>query len=167
MLLLQIHPTDSAEIVLITTVANLSHEGRANEASETREPNDDEQTICFSVRVTRKQFEHLCAPMLQRCRTVSRAVLADCGGLAKAQIDDVVLVGGSTQVPAVRAVIKEVFEREELCVSVRGDRAVAEGAAIQGAILGGADRFHLSKVRSFWSFVFVCLFAGCLVDSVH
>jgi molecular chaperone DnaK (HSP70) len=141
---------DSAEIALTTTVLNLSHEG----VSPTNDTDGAvaEPAFCFRVRVTRKQFEHLCAPMLERCRAVSRAVLADCGGLAKAQIDDVVLVGGSTQVPAVRTVIREVFERKELCVSVRGDRAVAEGAAIQGAILAGIDRFHLSKVRLAHSF---------------
>jgi L1 cell adhesion molecule like protein len=59
------------------------------------------------------------------------------GGLAKNQIHEVVLVGGSTRIPKVQQLLQEFFNGKELCKAINPDEAVAYGAAVQGAILSG------------------------------
>jgi L1 cell adhesion molecule like protein len=63
-------------------------------------------------------------------------VLQD-AGLAKAQVHEVVLVGGSTRIPKIQELIKQYFNQKEPCRSINPDEAVAYGAAVQAAILGG------------------------------
>jgi L1 cell adhesion molecule like protein len=55
---------------------------------------------------------------------------------SKSDIDDIVLVGGSSRIPRVQALLREYFNGKELCQSINPDEAVAYGAAVQGAILG-------------------------------
>lgn len=57
--------------------------------------------------------------------------------LKKSDIDEIVLVGGSTRIPKVQDLLKEYFEGKELNKGVNPDEAVAYGAAVQGGILGG------------------------------
>jgi L1 cell adhesion molecule like protein len=64
-------------------------------------------------------------------------VLKD-AGVSKSKIDEVVLVGGSTRIPKVQRLVQEFFNGKEPCKSVNPDEAVAHGAAVQAAILGGA-----------------------------
>jgi L1 cell adhesion molecule like protein len=64
-------------------------------------------------------------------------VLKD-SGIAKSQVDEVVLVGGSTRIPKVQQLIKDFFNGKEPCKSINPDEAVAWGAAVQAAILSGS-----------------------------
>lgn len=59
--------------------------------------------------------------------------------ISKDKIDDIVLVGGSSRIPRVQQLLKEFFNGKDLCQSINPDEAVAYGAAVQGAILGGAN----------------------------
>jgi molecular chaperone DnaK (HSP70) len=84
-------------------------------------------------------------PLGTRMRLVIRRALAD-ASLAPDQIDEVVLVGLSTKMPWVRFVASDEFHTNELCSNVHGDRAVSQGAAIQGAIMAGVDTYTLRKI---------------------
>ncbi len=86
--------------------------------------------------VTRGEFEKLIAPFLDRTRRHCLHVLAD-AGLEPGDLDEVILVGGSTRIPRVRTLVAEIFGREPN-LSQHPDEAVALGATIQGGILSGA-----------------------------
>ena len=85
--------------------------------------------------LTRAKFEQMAADLLERSKEPCRKALAD-AGLSEDQIDEVILVGGSTRIPAVQQIVKELFKKEPN-KGVNPDEAVAVGAAIQGGILGG------------------------------
>ncbi|NNJ24477.1 molecular chaperone DnaK [Alienimonas chondri] len=85
--------------------------------------------------ITRADFERLIDPMLDRLKTPVQNALKD-AGLSKSDIDEVVLVGGSTRVPAVAALVKDLFGKEPN-KGVNPDEVVALGAATQGGILTG------------------------------
>jgi len=91
----------------------------------------------YQRTVTREQFEQLIAPILQRTLGPCRQALAD-AGLTPGEIDEVVLVGGSTRIPRVRALVKELFEREPH-IELNPDEVVALGAAVQARILSGGS----------------------------
>jgi molecular chaperone DnaK len=86
--------------------------------------------------ITRAQFEHLCEPLFARLRPPVEACLKD-AGVAPGQIDEVILVGGSTRTPKVQEICRDIFKGKELNHSVNPDEVVAIGAAIQGAVLSG------------------------------
>ncbi|XP_072148600.1 luminal-binding protein-like [Setaria viridis] len=65
-----------------------------------------------------------------------KKAMAD-AGLAKSDIDEIVLVGGSTRIPKVRQLLKDYFDGKEPSTGVNPDEAVAYGAAVQGSILSG------------------------------
>jgi molecular chaperone DnaK len=85
--------------------------------------------------LTRAKFEQMVADLLERSKEPCRKALAD-AGLTAEQIDEVILVGGSTRIPAVQQIVKDLFKKEPN-KGVNPDEAVAAGAAIQGGILGG------------------------------
>ncbi len=89
----------------------------------------------LQLTLTRSQFEQMTKALTERCRKPVLEVLEGAKITAK-DIDDVVLVGGSTRIPAVQALCKEIFGKEPN-KSVNPDEVVAAGAAIQGAVLGG------------------------------
>ena len=86
--------------------------------------------------VTRTKFEQLITPLVEKCRQPVVDALKD-AELKPEQIDEVVLVGGSTRVPMVQRLVKELFKGKEPNKSVNPDEVVAIGAAIQGAIATG------------------------------
>ena len=90
----------------------------------------------ISCEVTRAKFERLCENTFQRCLECVKRVLTD-SKQSKEDVDEIVLVGGSTRVPRVQAILQEFFDGKQLCKSVHPDEAVAYGAAVQGAILAG------------------------------
>jgi molecular chaperone DnaK len=85
--------------------------------------------------LTRAKFEQMCQDLFERSRGPCVKALAD-AGLTADQIDEVILVGGSTRVPAIQQIVKDIFKKEPN-KGVNPDEAVAVGAAIQGGILGG------------------------------
>ncbi|MBI4889019.1 MAG: molecular chaperone DnaK [Acidobacteria bacterium] len=85
--------------------------------------------------LTRARFEAMIEDILQRSVGPCKQAIAD-AGLALAQIDEVVLVGGSTRIPRVQAIVKELFNKEPN-KTVNPDEVVAVGAAVQGGVLGG------------------------------
>jgi molecular chaperone DnaK len=92
----------------------------------------------LQVSITRAKFESLIEPLVDRAKGPCLQALKD-SGLDPSKIDDVILVGGSSRVPAVQAVAKKVFGRDPN-KSVNPDEVVALGAAIQGAVLSGEVR---------------------------
>src|SRR5436309_467738 len=91
----------------------------------------------YQRTVTREQFEQLIEPIIQRTVAPSKQALAD-AKLQPSQIEEVVLVGGSTRIPRVNALVKELFEREPH-TELNPDEVVALGAAVQARILSGGS----------------------------
>lgn len=89
----------------------------------------------IETRLTRSQFEDLCADLFARLRGPVKQAMRD-AGLSPSQIDEVVLVGGSTRIPAVQQLVRSFIDREPN-QNVNPDEVVAVGAAIQAGILGG------------------------------
>ncbi len=89
----------------------------------------------FSLKLSRARLEQLVEELLQRSAGPCRQALAD-AGLSAAQIDEVVLVGGQTRMPAIQKLVKEIFGKEPN-KSVNPDEVVAVGAAVQGGVLKG------------------------------
>ncbi|MCR9291284.1 MAG: molecular chaperone DnaK [bacterium] len=89
----------------------------------------------LQMKITRSKFEELVDSLIERCKTPVRQALQD-ANLKPSDIDEVVLVGGSTRVPKVREVVKEIFGKEPH-QGVNPDEVVAIGAAIQGSVLAG------------------------------
>jgi len=94
--------------------------------------------IDFKVNLSRAKFESLCLEEFKKCLEPVEQVLKD-AQMTKHDVDEIVLVGGSTRVPKIREILKNYFDGKELKQDINPDEAVAYGAAVQGAIL--------SKVR--------------------
>ena len=92
--------------------------------------------IDYSCSLSRARFEELCMDYFRSSLGPVEKVLRD-GGIDKKQVDEVVLVGGSTRIPKVQQLIQEFFNGKEPCKSINPDEAVAYGAAVQAAILTG------------------------------
>jgi len=89
----------------------------------------------LAMKLTRSKFEQLADPILQRLRPPVEQALKDAGVDAK-KIDEVVLVGGSTRIPKVQQIVRDVFGKEPN-KSVNPDEVVAIGAAVQAGVLSG------------------------------
>ncbi|MCW2855115.1 MAG: chaperone protein DnaK [Marmoricola sp.] len=90
----------------------------------------------FEEKLTRAEFQKLTADLLERTRKPFQQVLKD-GGVAVSNIDHVVLVGGSTRMPAVTEVVKDLLGGKEPNKGVNPDEVVAVGAALQAGVLKG------------------------------
>merc|ERR1711957_291211 len=101
--------------------------------------------IDFSETITRARFEDLCADLFKKTLQPVQQVLDD-AGMKKTEIDEIVLVGGSTRIPKVQQMIKDFFNGKEPNRGINPDEAVAYGAAVQGGILGGEDSEALGQV---------------------
>ncbi len=89
----------------------------------------------LQVNLTRAQFEKLAEGLIERTRIPCETALKD-AGLSPSDIDEVIVVGGSTRMPAVQAMVQKIFAQEPN-KSVNPDEVVAMGAGIQGGILAG------------------------------
>ena len=89
----------------------------------------------LAMKLSRAKFESLVEDMLQRTVGPTKQALTD-AGLDPSKIDEVVLVGGSTRIPRVQAIVKELFNKEPH-KGVNPDEVVAVGAAIQAGVLAG------------------------------
>ncbi|GBG32976.1 Heat shock 70 kDa protein [Hondaea fermentalgiana] len=101
--------------------------------------------VTDDIDITRESFEALTLPLQAKIESVLAGALEDARE-ADVKIDEVVMVGLSTQMPWVRRVVLKTTGVTELCVNVKADRAVSQGAAIQAAILSGTDSYKLAKV---------------------
>ena len=89
----------------------------------------------LDLTLSRAKFEELSADLLERCKSPVEQAIRD-AGISKSEINEVVLVGGSTRIPAVQALVKE-YTGKEPNQTVNPDEVVAVGAAIQAGILAG------------------------------
>ena len=90
----------------------------------------------LSLKLTRSRFEQMCEDIFQRSVGPVKQALKD-AGVEPSQIDEVVLVGGSTRIPRVQQVVKDLFNGKEPHKGVNPDEVVAIGAAVQAGVLGG------------------------------
>jgi heat shock protein 1/8 len=93
----------------------------------------------FNTTISRARFNDICSDIFKRTMIPVEKVLKD-SNIAKNKIDEIVLVGGSTRIPKIQELLSEYFNGKELCKSVNPDEAVAQGAAIQAAILTGNSK---------------------------
>jgi heat shock protein 1/8 len=89
-----------------------------------------------NVNLTRAKFEELCADLFRDALEPVDRVLSD-AKVSKGEVHEIVLVGGSTRIPKVQKMLSDYFNGKELCKNINPDEAVAYGAAVQAAILGG------------------------------
>jgi len=101
--------------------------------------------IDFNSNITRARFEELCMDLFKKAIDTVEKALVD-SGLGKSEIDDIVLVGGTTRIPKVQQMLSDYFNGKKLCNSVNPDEAVAYGAAVQAAILSGAQDEKIDKL---------------------
>merc|ERR1712029_486612 len=92
--------------------------------------------IDFNATITRARFEDLCMDYFKKCMEPCEKVLRD-AKISKSDVDEVVLVGGSTRIPKIQSMLADFFNGKEPCKSINPDEAVAYGAAVQTAILSG------------------------------
>ncbi len=101
--------------------------------------------IDFHSNITRARFNELCGDLFRSTINTVDKVLLD-AKKSKGEIDEVVLVGGSTRIPQVQKLLSDYFNGKELCKSINPDEAVAYGAAIQAAILSGVSDSKLDEM---------------------
>lgn len=92
--------------------------------------------IDFYTSITRARFEELCQDLFRSTLQPVEKVLKD-SKIDKGQVDEIVLVGGSTRIPRIQKLVSDFFNGKELNRSINPDEAVAYGAAVQAAILTG------------------------------
>jgi len=90
--------------------------------------------IDFHITITRAKFEQLCNEQFRNCLEPCRKVLQD-AKISKNEVNEIVLVGGSTRIPKIQALLSQFFNGKELNKSINPDEAVAWGAAVQAAVL--------------------------------
>ncbi|MER6195797.1 molecular chaperone DnaK [Streptomyces sp. NPDC001586] len=95
-----------------------------------------EGPLHLDEKLTRAQFQQLTADLLDRCKTPFHNVIKD-AGIALSEIDHVVLVGGSTRMPAVAELVKELTGGQDANKGVNPDEVVAIGATLQAGVLKG------------------------------
>ncbi|PJA48232.1 MAG: molecular chaperone DnaK [candidate division SR1 bacterium CG_4_9_14_3_um_filter_40_9] len=95
----------------------------------------DGQPRNLEESLTRAQFENMCKDLFGRCKKPCLNALQD-SKLSKKDINQIILVGGATRMPAVLKLVKEIFDKEPKA-TVNPDESVAQGAAIQGGIIQG------------------------------
>eukprot|EP01127_Copromyxa_protea_P023151 TRINITY_DN85_c0_g1_i7.p1 TRINITY_DN85_c0_g1~~TRINITY_DN85_c0_g1_i7.p1 ORF type:complete len:657 (-),score=200.84 TRINITY_DN85_c0_g1_i7:57-1985(-) len=99
----------------------------------------------FYTSITRALFEQLNMDLFKSCMQPVEKVLAD-SKIDKARVHEVVLVGGSTRIPKVQQLLQDFFNGKQLNKSINPDEAVAYGAAIQAAVLGGTKDKKLEDI---------------------
>ena len=101
--------------------------------------------IDYNTSVTRAKFESLCSDLFRKTFEPVEKVLSD-SKISKSQIDEIVLVGGSTRIPKIQEQLVNFFNGKKLNKSINPDEAVAYGAAVQGAILSGIKDDKVSDI---------------------
>jgi len=99
----------------------------------------------YNITITRSRFEMLCEKLFQKTITVVENVLKD-AKMNKNNINEILLVGGSSRIPKVQELLSSYFNGKQLCKNINPDEAVALGATIQAAILSEMDEEHLGDL---------------------
>jgi molecular chaperone HscA len=120
--------------LVLDAARHLKHALTTADTAEVPSPLDPHKTLAFS----RVRFEALIHPLLERTGIAVRRALKDAGVKAE-ELDGVILVGGSTRVPAVRAYVARIFGKQPLA-DIDPDQVVALGAAVQADLLAGAGQ---------------------------
>ena len=121
----------------LLTAAEKAKRALSTASTTTIEVDSLHNGIDFSSNLTRAKFENLCMDIFQRTMAPVEQVLSD-SKLSKNQVDEIVLVGGSTRIPKIRELLTKFFNGKELCHHINPDESVAFGAAVQAAILSGS-----------------------------
>ncbi|KAM9853256.1 heat shock 70 kDa protein 13 [Aulostomus maculatus] len=132
---LTLHPSATIRVPLHLH----THDG--SESSEDTDP----PPVLFQAVVTREQFEELNEDLFQKILAPVKTVLLE-GHLERGEVDEIVLVGGSTRIPRIRRLISEFFGKEPN-TSVDPDLAVVTGVAIQAGIMGGSWPLQVSAIE--------------------
>jgi heat shock protein 1/8 len=101
--------------------------------------------IDYNTIITRARFEDLCSDLFKKTFDPVESVLRD-SKISKSNIDDIVLVGGSTRIPKIQNQLSSYFNDKQLCKNINPDEAVAYGAAVQAAILSGVSDSKVSDL---------------------
>jgi heat shock 70kDa protein 1/2/6/8 len=101
--------------------------------------------IDFYEKINRATFENLCEDLFESTLDPIKRVIKD-AEMRKKDIDEVVLIGGSTRIPKIRKQLQKFFNNKKLCKSINPDEAVAYGAAVQGAILSGVRSKNVNDI---------------------
>ena len=99
----------------------------------------------LNVVITRSKFEDLCMDLFKKCMPPLENVIKD-AKMSKSQIDEVVLVGGSTRIPKIQSMVQEFFNGKEPNKGINPDEAVAYGAAVQAAIMTNVKDENIEKL---------------------
>jgi stress 70 chaperone-associated protein len=108
--------------------------------------NSGKSVAAFELNITRLTFEKLNKDLFEKVLDPVKKVL-EVTELEQSDVDEIVLVGGSTRIPRIRQIIKDYFNGKEPNVSIDPELAVATGVAIQAGILGGAWPLHVSAIE--------------------
>ncbi|EEC11639.1 heat shock protein, putative [Ixodes scapularis] len=100
----------------------------------------------YYTKITRARFEELCLDLFKETLVPLQRALED-ANVDKMEIDDVVLVGGSTRIPRIKKLIREFFNDKELCHNINPDEAIAYGAAVSAALSAGAKDESIKNVQ--------------------
>ncbi|ESS64153.1 heat shock protein 70 [Trypanosoma cruzi Dm28c] len=117
----------------------------------------------YALSLSRAKLEELCANIFARCMTVVQKAMKD-AAVTPDEIDDVILVGGSSRIPALRVMLQEMFKGKRLCSSVHPDEAVAIGAAVQASIISTSAEQQSEKTANVVLMDVVPLSIGVEVD---
>lgn len=120
-------------------------EGASVREEERQNDRSNIQQVHFEAEISRKLFEHLNEDLFQKILVPIERVLKE-GHLQKDEVDEIVLVGGSTRIPRIRQVIRDYFGKEPN-TSVDPDLAVVTGVAIQAGIVGGSWPLQVSAIE--------------------
>ena len=99
----------------------------------------------LNVVITRSKFEDLCMDLFKKCMPPLENVIKD-AKMSKSQINEVVLVGGSTRIPKIQSMVQEFFNGKEPNKGINPDEAVAYGAAVQAAIMTNVKDENIEKL---------------------
>ena len=99
----------------------------------------------LNVTITRSKFEDLCIDLFKKCLPPLENVLRD-AKMSKSEINEVVLVGGSTRIPKIVSMVQEFFNGKEPNKSINPDEAVAYGAAVQAAVVTNVKDENIEKL---------------------
>jgi len=100
--------------------------------------------IDYNTTISRAKFEDMNMDYFKKCMEPVEKVIKD-SKLSKSQIQEIVLVGGSTRIPKIQSILSDFFGGKELCRNINPDEAVAYGATVQAAILSGNQKSDALK----------------------